>query len=294
MSKFLNKMKREISRTGGGAFFLAEWKDGRIETETLVKTNPCQNIYSVATAYVVTAVGLLYDRGLLNTDETVTDILAGEIPSDTNPVWYSTTVDMLLRHRVGLPVGFLDIDCIDAREFGEDYLAYTLRAPTVEDYTPDRYAYTDAAFYILSRIVEKRAGMPLDDFLWKHLLYPTGCREAAWSHCPMGHAMGATGLYIRVEELVKLGSIYLTGGLYGEQRILSEEWVGMTLEHGYELKSKCGGRAYGKGGMRGQMLLVLPEQGRVFAWLGYGSPDLCEAAAGYGGYLKHADGEKLQ
>ena len=276
-------MKNELARAGGGAFFLAEWRDGRIEVETLVKTNPCQNVYSVAKAYVVTAVGLLVDRGLLSTDETVTDILEGEIPGDTNDVWYSTTVDMLLRHRVGLPSGFLDVDCLDSREFGEDYLAYTLRAPIVEDHTPDRYAYTDAAFYILSRIVERRAGMPLDDFLWKHLFYPTGCREAAWSHCPKGHAIGATGLYIRVEELVKLGSIYLSGGLYGARRILSEEWVRMVRERGYELKSKSGGKAYGKGGMRGQMLLILPEQERVFAWIGYGSPDLTEAAAGYGG-----------
>ena len=105
----------------------------------------------------------------------------------------------------------------------------------------------------------------------------------------MGYAMGATGLYIRAEELVKLGSIYLTGGLYGERRILSEKWVKITLERGYELKPKCGGKAYGKGGMRGQMLLVLPEQGRVFAWIGYGSPDLTEAATYYGGTREHDD-----
>ena len=282
MSRFLEAMRDELLRLGDrGVFSVAEWHAGRTESLDIIKTNPCQNVYSVAKAYVVTAVGLLVDRGLLSTDEVVTDILADEIPTGCQPAWYKTTVDMLLLHKVGLPGGFLDIDCYDSRNFGEDYLAYTLTYPTPEDYTPDKSTYTDAAFYILSRIVEKRAGEPLDTLLWRELLFPTGCLEAAFSRCPKGHPMGATGLYIRAAEVAKLGSIYLNGGMYGNRRILSENWVRTVLARGYELKSKCGGRAYGKGGMRGQMLLVLPEQRRAIAWQGYGSTDLTEAAVNY-------------
>ena len=282
MTKFLDAMKNELLRLGdSGVFSIAAWQDGKVEELNLIKTNPCQNVYSVAKAYVVTAVGILVDRGLLSTDEIVTDILADELPPECQPVWYSTTVDMLLLHKVALPLGFLDIDCSDSRFFGEDYLAYTLTYPTPDGYSLKRSTYTDAAFYILSRIVEKRSGLPLDDLLWRELLFPTGCREAAFSRCPKGHPIGATGLYIRAGEVAKLGSIYLNGGVYGERRILSEEWVSTVLSRGYELKPKCGTRAYGKGGMRGQMLLVLPEQGRVLAWQGYGSSDLTEAAISY-------------
>ena len=282
MSRFLEAMRDELARLGDrGVFSVAEWHAERVESLDIIKTNPCPNVYSVAKAYVVTAVGLLVDRGLLSTDEVVTDILADEIPDGCQPAWYKTTVDMLLLHKVGLPLGFLDIDCYDSRNFGEDYLAYTLTYPTPEDYTPEKSTYTDAAFYILSRIVEKRAGEPLDNLLWRELLFPIGCLEAAFSRCPKGHPMGATGLYIRAAEVAKLGSIYLNGGMYGNRRILSEAWVGTVLSRGYELKSKCGGRAYGKGGMRGQMLLVLPEQKRVIAWQGYGSADLTEAAVNY-------------
>lgn len=282
MSRFLEAMRDELARLGDrGVFSVAEWHAGRTESLDIIKTNPCQNVYSVAKAFVVTAVGLLVDRGLLSTDEVVTDILADEIPDGCQPAWYKTTVDMLLLHKVGLPSGFLDIDCYDSRNFGEDYLAYTLTYPTPEDYTPEKSTYTDAAFYILSRIVEKRAGEPLDNLLWRELLFPIGCLEAAFSRCPKGHPMGATGLYIRAAEVAKLGSIYLNGGMYGSRRILSEDWVGTVLSRGYELKPKCAGRAYGKGGMRGQMLLVLPEQRRALAWQGYGSADLTEAAINY-------------
>ena len=282
MSRFLDTMRDELTRLGDkGVFSLAEWHNGKIEDVSIIKTNPCQNVYSVAKAYVVTAIGLLVDRGLLSLDETVTGIFADELPRGCKPVWHDTTVDMLLLHRVGLPGGFLDIDCYDSRNFGEDFLAYTLTYPTPEDYTPEKSTYTDAAFYILSRIVEKRAGEPLDLLLWRELLFPTGCLEAAFSRCPKGHPIGATGLYVRAAELVKLGSIYLNGGKYGNKRILSEEWVSTVLSRGYELKPRCGGRAFGKGGMRGQMLLILPEQNRVVAWQGYGSADIIPAAINY-------------
>ena len=233
MSKFLDDFKKEIeSREKANVFFIAEYHNGKIEKKELAHTNPCQDTYSVSKAFVVTAIGLLVDRGLLTTDEILTDILADELPATYNEVWTKTTVDMLLLHKVGLSGGFLDIDCFDATQFGDDYLAYILNAPINEDFDLEKSTYTDAAFYLLSRIVEKRAGMGTDNFLWKHLFYPTGCREAAWSHCPKGHVMGATGLYIRVEDMVKHGMIYLNGGMYEDKRILSKEWVDTVIEKG--------------------------------------------------------------
>ena len=284
MSKFLDDFKAEIeTREKANVFYIAEYNGGEIEVKNLAHTNPCQDTYSVSKAYVVTAIGLLFDRGLLRTDEILTDILADELPETYNEVWTKTTVDMLLLHKVGLSGGFLDIDCFDATQFGDDYLAYVLNAPIREDFDLEKDTYTDAAFYLLSRIVEKRAGMGTDNFLWQHLFYPTGCREAAWSHCPKGHVMGATGLYIRVEDMVKHAMIYLNGGMYEDKRILSEEWVNIVLERGYELKSCGGGKAYGKGGMRGQKMMIVPSANRAVAWLGCGDNGFTDWVANYEG-----------
>ncbi len=38
--------------------------------------------------------------------------------------------------------------------------------------------------------------------------------EYAWSACPKGHTMSVTGLFVRCEDMVKLGKIYLENGLY--------------------------------------------------------------------------------
>lgn len=282
MSQFLQDFKKEIlSHEDANVFFIAEYGEEGIQSEALCTTNPCQNVYSIAKAFVVTAIGLLVDRGKLSTNELLTDVLADELPATYHDVWKQTSVEMLLLHKVGLAKNFLDIDSQDATAWGCDYLSYVLNAPIREDFDGTTPTYTDAAYYLLSRIVEKRSGMPPDDFLWKHLFHPLQFREAAWSHCPMGHAMGATGLYLRIEDLIKLGALYLNRGVYEGERILSENWVDTVFSKGYELKLQKNGISYGKGGMRGQMLMLLPHCHRAVAWLGCGNNAFCDFVAEY-------------
>lgn len=282
MSCFLNDFKKEIhARKDANVFFIATYGKDGVHTEALCSTNPCQNVYSIAKAFVVTAIGLLVDQGKLLTNELLTDLLADELPATYHDVWKKTSVEMLLLHKVGLEKGFLDIDCKDANTFGKDYLSFVLNAPIREDFDGTESTYTDAAYYLLSRIVEKRAGIPTDKFLWEHLFHPLHFREAAWSHCPMGHTIGATGLYIRIEDLIKLGMLYLNRGVYEGKRILSENWVDTVLSNGYELKLQKNGISYGKGGMRGQMLMILPHCHRAVAWLGCGNNSFCDFVAEY-------------
>ena len=238
------------------------------ETAEIVPANPCQDIYSISKAFVVTAIGMMSDRGLLRTDDRITDILSGFVPSDIDPRWHNITVDDALKHRMGHPGGFLDIDINDANGFGTDYLGYLFRASFVRDPAGEP-EYTDGAYYLLARVVENLCGESVDDLLWRELFAPLHFREAAWSHCPQGHVIGATGLYARAGDVVKLGELYRSGGVFEGKRIISEEWVNTVLEKGYELQPTGFGDSYGKGGMRGQMLAVFPSKKLSVCWTSY-------------------------
>ena len=272
MSKFLTDMAQYCRDIGANIFYIGAVENGGYEAERIAvyETNNCSDVYSVAKAFTVTGVGLMVDRGLLSVNEKVCDILGGLCPAGMDERWRGVTVDMVLRHRTGLSKNFLDIDSKDPLMFGDDYLSYMLTAPLVGD--PDaEEIYTDAAYYLLSRIVELRAGKNLDDLLREHIYNPLSFREAAFSRCPQGHAMGATGLYVRADDMAKLGALYMHGGEWQGKRILSREWVDTVLTKGYELRPKMDGAfgAYGKGGMYGQMLMVVPEKGRAVAWQGF-------------------------
>ena len=274
MSQFLQDISNFIKEKNYPIYAVAEIKDGgEAEHLQIIPGNPCQNSYSVAKVFVVTAIGLLYDKGLLSTDDLVVELLADEISADTREKmddgWNTVTLDMALRHRLALPSGFLDIDSGDPRRFGTDYLSYMLTYPLTGEHGKES-CYTDGAYYLLARIAEKLSGERLDTFLWRELFSKLGFHEVAWSCCPMGHCMGATGLYIYTEDAVKLGELYMNGGCFGGKRILSEEWVSTVFTRDYELHKSGFGEGYCKRGMRGQMLAIFPKQNRAVAWHAYG------------------------
>ncbi len=278
MSRFLKECVDFIAAQPFDIIRISEVQgDGAIETIECQETNWCQNTYSVAKSFTMTAIGLLYDRGMVKLDEKICDIFADELPEQgsgsgtrMDERWYTVTVEMALTHRLGVPGGFLDIDTHKSSEFTEDFLRYMLTYPL--DYTPGTNCkYSDGAFYLLARIAEKKTGMTLDNFLWRELLWPMEFQEMAWSHCPMGHVIGATGLYLHSSDMVKLGLLYLNGGVYRGQRFLSEEWVRLALTRGFGFDTSGDGKIYYKGGMYGQKLMILPEQNRVVAMQAFGA-----------------------
>ena len=254
--------------------------EDEIDVLECAEANRCQNVYSVAKTFAMTAAGILWDKGELSLEERIVDILRDEIPgSGVDERWGRVTVEMALRHRAGLPGGFLDIDVTPVSEFGRDFLAHTMTFPLA--YTPgEEERYSDGAFYLISRVAEKKSGKKLDDFLWEELFWKLGYQEAAWSRCPLGHPMGATGLYISAEDMAKLGFLYANGGLWRGERLLSREWIDLVFRKEMALGPDETGTMYTKGGMYGQTLIVLPgerraaavqsdgaDTGRIAAWI---------------------------
>ena len=66
----------------------------------------------------------------------------------------------------------------------------------------------------------------------------------------------------------KLGILYINKGMWKTERVISEKWVNMVIENGYEFTPLRDGW-YGKGGMRGQMLMFNMEKGLVIGYHSY-------------------------
>lgn len=250
---------------------VAVWDANGLNSSTIIAGNPCQNCYSVTKAYCVTAIGMLYDEGKIKVTDTIGDIFKDEIDKygiDVNK-WADITIHDVMRHEAGFKVGgLLDIDAQDATKWGsQDYLKLVLEAE-LDGKKTNRY--TDAAYYLISRVVTKISGEKLDTFLAKRLFNKTDCREYAFAECPQGYPIGATGLYIRSADVAKLGRIYLDGGKYGEEQIISKEWVDLVIKNHYEFGKA--GAGYAKGGMRGQYLYINFDKNVSAAWHSY-DPD---------------------
>ena len=282
MQSILEILRQEILRQKLNIYTVAEFGEDGCQTVPIQPANAGNNSYSIAKAFTMTAVGMLQDDGFLDVHDHVFPLFEGEFSEKYDKRWKNVTIEHLLRHRVGFDCGFLDIDTENICEYGtDDFLPIVLsRRLPFEPGT--HYAYSDAAYYLLSRIVTVKTGKKLDDFLWERLFRPLEFQEAAFSRCPKGYPMGATGLYIRTQDMVKLGWVYVNHGVYRSIPIVSGKWVDQVLACGYEFSRQGSGNVYAKAGMNGQMLCFSYDSRKAVAWHGY-----CpEGTALLDGYLK--------
>ena len=265
----IKKLEKEILKSKWNIYTIAEITENEEKVIHIQPANSCNNSYSVAKAFTATAIGMLQDDGLLNVHDLVFPILEQSFPHNYDKKWGKVTIEHVLKHQVGFDRGFLDIDVENIYKYGTDDFLHIVLSRDLPFEPGTHSVYSDAAYYLLSRIVTEKSGRKLDDFLMERLFLPLEFQEIAWSTCPKGYPMGATGLYIRTEDMVKLGWVYVNGGIYNGKCIVSENWIKQTLSCGYELSKQGELNAYAKGGMNGQMLYLSFDSKRAIAWHGY-------------------------
>lgn len=259
-----DRIVRDIEALRLNLYDFAMYTSGDVYMHRFHPCSNCLNSYSVAKLFVVTALGMLWDEGKIRMEDPIG--LYIDIPESAPPRWRRVTIEHAVTHRIGFDEGFLDIDTEDAAEYPqEDYLSMVFAHPLQHE-PGEHEQYSDAAYYLLSRLVSAVSGETLDAFLRRRLLQPLGFREAAWSCCPLGYPVGATGLYIGAQDMVKLVALYLEDGVWQGKRILSGEWVRMAMEREYELHPYGGGDMRGKCGMCGQAAVYSEKLNCAFAW----------------------------
>ncbi len=226
------------------------------------------NVYSVAKLFTALAVGMCVDEGLFAVEDKALDVLGITLGEGQDEKWVDVTIEMLLTHTVGFGGSVLDIDVDDVDTYGtDDYLQYVLSQPLVS-VPGEAYQYTDGAYYLLSRLVERATGETLYAYL-QPLLCEVMCFDTyVWTACPLGHTMGATGLYLGAEDVAKLGLLYAQKGVWKGKRIVSEHWIDVSIARGYSLSELEDGW-YCKTGMYGQCVAFNVEEGRAFSCVGY-------------------------
>lgn len=243
------------------------YDNGKVYRYEHQRANPCNNSYSVSKMFTMAAIGFLVDDGKLSLDETVYGYLADEIRAEVSEEWRTVTVRHALAHKMGIdrsaPANeevFMQYDC-------NDFLTRVFSDRIV--HTPgEYYCYSDGAYYILSRIITKVTGKKLDDFLTDRLFTPLGFSEPAWGKCPFGYPLGGDSLYCRTEDMIKLGIIFLNGGVYEGKRYFSENWVKTAVGENLGMLP-CEKRSHGKTGAHGQLVAFCPETGKAIALHAY-------------------------
>src|SRR5262249_35109254 len=86
------------------------------------------------------------------------------------------------------------------------------------------FFYNTGALTLLSAIVRKAAGHPLDEFARATLFEPLGITAFEWSRV-RGDTDAGGGLRLRPRDMAKIGQLVLAGGRWNDRQVVSKGWI---------------------------------------------------------------------
>lgn len=240
-----------------------------------------RNIYSHTKSYMSTAAGIAIEQGKLSLDTKLVDMFPEYVPENPDPRLCAITLRNLLTMSSGFGHPYL-MGADRRKGIGmPDYLSYMMNLP-MEDEPGERFEYSTADSILAGRMVEKAVGQRLGEYLYHHMFSRLDQGWPLWENDPMGHPIGGGGMSMKLTDMMKLGQVYLAGGMWKGERIVDSSWVkeasacqidtdpNMTNDiwrcgYGYQFWRSPYPQAYRADGAFGQISTVLPERGLVVA-----------------------------
>ncbi len=227
--------------------------------------------YSLSKSLTGLAIGLLYDDGLISLDDKLIDLFSDELPPVARINHKSTMVKHLLTMQTG--VFFNELGAVTETDWVRAYLESGVK------FKPGtQFEYNSMNTYMLSAIVKKVSGRGMLDLLRERVLDPIGIDTIYWEKCPRGIEKGGWGIYYYPDDILKLGLLYLNGGVWNGEQLISERWIKESTkkqvgtpdetgiyDYGYQVWCKEDRRTYLFNGMFGQNLIVFPETNIMIA-----------------------------
>jgi hypothetical protein len=160
----------------------------------------------------------------------------------------------------------------DLMEAADDWVQFVIDRP-MKDEPGTVFAYSSGATELLAYIFKRETGADIEHYGHTHLFGPLGIHEYFWKRTPLGVVDTEGGLYLRAEDLAKIGLLYLNDGRWNGRPVMSPDWVKESLtpridaeegfKYGYQWWLLPHGEparlAWAARGMGGQRLLVFPE-----------------------------------
>ena len=169
-------------------------------------------LHSVSKTFTATAVGLAIADGKMALTDKVIDYFPDQLPAEVSENLKAMTVRDLLTMSCGH-----DVEPSFRGAPDQDWVTTFLAHP-VEHEPGTFYLYNSLGTYMLSAIVQQVTGQKVVDYLSPRLFEPLHIDKPRWEESPQGINCGGWGLYLKTEDLAKMGQLLLQKGEWNDEQ----------------------------------------------------------------------------
>ena len=291
MAKAADKYFAAVAKEGQDLHSIMVVKDGNVVLEKWMskgKENEPHILNSVSKTFTSMAVGLAISEGKLALDEKLVDIFPEHCPENPSEYLKEITVEHLLTMSCGHST---DPTHKSWEVKDRSWIRFFMEYPVTHK-PGTLFCYNSLGTYVLSAIVQKRTGEKVADYLYPRLFRPLGINNVSWLESHEGINTGGWGLFLKTEDLAKMGLMILQNGQFNGCQVVPAEWIesassaqvpcvpaGMNSDdadklrkvaktsdwlqgYGYQMW-RCRYNAFRADGANGQYIIMIPDKNAV-------------------------------
>lgn len=132
-----------------------------------------------------------------------------------------------LRHLLTMQAGFdyTENSIIStAMSFSSDPVRFVMDLP-FEEYPGDRFNYSSGETYIFGAALARLTNTSLKKYADQHLFGPLGIQAERWDTDFLNRNLAGSELFLKSEDLLKIGNLILNRGQWKGRTIVSEKWI---------------------------------------------------------------------
>lgn len=236
-NKIINTFKTTMNKqdTPLNMHYLSIQQDNQVNTHAFNDRTEPSDIRSISKTVMTIITGVVIDfskKGIyteFNEETYIYPIIKDKIKL-TNISNLDKLKQIKVKHLLNHTMGYDKVlmmrgDIKDMNPF--TYLDYIINEPI--EYEPGKhYLYSNAGFYLLSVVLQEFIQEDLLTFINQNLFNPLNIDNFKWEKYG-NYLAGATRLFLLPEDLLKIGHVIMSKGMFQNKRIVSHQWVDTML-----------------------------------------------------------------
>jgi CubicO group peptidase (beta-lactamase class C family) len=116
-----------------------------------------------------------------------------------------------------------------AMENASDRYRFILERPIVAE-PGSSWTYSGGAVALIGALIARGTGKKLPEFAREELFEPLGISAFEWNAGEDGVASAASGLRLKPRDLLRIGTVVLAEGKFGDRQVIPRDWLSKSFQ----------------------------------------------------------------